>query len=135
MNAKKAKLYHTFSELAEEYGKDLSHIGKMIKKFKLVTTPALSEGKACQSLSNEEKAKLEKKNPLLVVPKIGTDEVTVLSLAEKRGCGTSDVLKLLKRNNFKIEKRQRDGGGRPIDVLSSKEAARFNKEHPVRVKV
>jgi hypothetical protein len=131
MTTKKTKKYYTFRELANEYGKDITHIAKLIKKFDLDAVPAVSEGKACQAISNEDKSKLEKKEPLLALPKVGADEITIDELAKQRNSDTSGLLKYLKANKFEIEKRQRDGGGRPINAISLKEVARLNKENPV----
>ena len=129
------KEFFTLTELAEEYGRDLTHIAKLVKDKNVVVTPTKQNGKACQALSLKEKAKLEKANPLLALPSIGKGEVELNDLAEKRGQDVAGLRKFLIANGFTLEKRLRPGGGRPVNVLSAKECARLDKEFPARVVV
>lgn len=129
------KKFFTFNELAELYGKDPSYIAKQAREFKLVVTPAVSNGHPCSALSLEEKEKLEAKNKNLTFPQIKKGEQEVNDLAKKRKQDVSGLLKLLKANGFTLEKRLRKGGGRPVNVISAKDSERLDKEFPVRIKV
>ena len=126
---------YTLTDLAKEYHKDLSYIAKLVKAFELKTIPALQGNHACQALSKTEKVKLEKSNPSLAIPDIAEGEIEINALAKTRKQDVSGLLKLLKRNEFVLEKRLNPNGGRPVNVLSSKEVIRLEQEHPIRIKI
>ena len=61
-----AKKPTAISELAGEYGIDVSYVAKLVKKHKLEIVPSTTkEGKACKALPDKEVTKLEKAEPTL----------------------------------------------------------------------
>jgi hypothetical protein len=129
------KQYVSFNDLAKEYKKDQTYISTLVRKYGLTVTLATHNKHPCKALSLKEKERLEKKNPNLIVPKVRAGEIEINALAKERKQDVSGLLKMLKENNFKIEKRLREDGGRPVNVLSEKEYARLTKKFPPRVKV
>ena len=136
MTNKTVAKFITVAEFAEEYQKDISYIGKLIREHKIPVVEATKNGRACNALDSKSRATLE---GLLapVLSEMGEGEIEVLQLAEERGQDVSGLLKMLKKNNFKLEKRLRvgPGGNRAVNVLTKSEYARFQKEHPVRIKL
>ena len=129
------EVIYTFSDLAKEYSKDQSYVAKLVKEFNLNVTPAIHGKHACLALSQKEKDKLEKSNPLLVLPLIKKNEKDLSTIAKERKQDISGLLKFLKANGFTLVKRLKPDGGRAVNVLDASEYERLMTTYPPRVKV
>jgi hypothetical protein len=125
------KKIYTFNDLGREYGKDATYVARMVKRFKLISTPAMQDNHICQALTLAEKLKLEKKNPNLLAPPLAKGEIDLISLAAERNQDVSGLLKTLKANEYTVVKRLKDN--RAVNSLTAKDYTKFSKEHPVRV--
>ena len=153
----KPKQMIALSVLALTYGIDLPYLCKMVKQAKIETVDALTEsGNACNAITEEGIAKLEKAFPQLNVGTFNADKhITVKQMAAKLGVDDAGLHKTLRKAGFafiylrvptervRTIKRKDQAkktetvicSGRPTPCLTLTDFAKYQAKHPARIKV
>ena len=122
------KSHLSIRELADLLHKDPSYVGKIVKGSGLDLVAAIHGGKSCKALSSKDVAKLKKQHPDLAVPPVTDKDITIDEMAKALKLDKSGLLKTLKRNGFKLEKRIKKDGGRPTNTMSRAEFEKYSKK-------